>query len=224
MPRRYESFVQNGIYHIYNKAIEKTKIFTNQEVGLFINILVYYRSSVIQQRYSDFLVMDVNDKKDVMAKILSEKSFYFDCYSYCFMPNHFHLLLKQRTDTSLSQILRKVLISFTRCYNQLKNRQGPLFLPQFKTVEIFNEEQFKHVSRYIELNPYSSGLVRKIIDLKYYPFSSFKYYVTKKKSNLCSTDFILDLFNHNLDSYQRFVFDQADYQRSLEIIKKSRLL
>lgn len=221
MPRRREIFVQNGIYHIYNKAIEKVNVFTPEKVNLFINILIYYRSSLIDRRYSYFLEANDATRESIKIKLARKEHFCFECLAYCFMPNHFHLLLKQNGEKEINQILRKALSSFVHIYNSINKRRGPLFLPQFGAVEIHSEDQLKHVSRYIHLNPFSSGLVKNFEDLDAYPFSSLRSYLTNTFLNLCNTQLVLDLFGRSTERYRDFVHDQADYQKSLETIKQS---
>ncbi|KKU88207.1 MAG: hypothetical protein UY17_C0001G0020, partial [Candidatus Beckwithbacteria bacterium GW2011_GWC2_47_9] len=93
-------------------------------------------------------------------------------------------------------------------------RTGPLFQGKFKAVLITSNEQLLHVSRYIHLNPYSSGIVKTIEELKAYSYSSLaKLSTSKVESRL-----ILDQFK-NVAGYYQFVFDNADYQKNLENIK-----
>jgi putative transposase len=136
------------------------------------------------------------------------------------MPNHFHLLLRQNGDIALNKVLRRVFISFTRTYNLLKNRQGPLFLPQFKVVEINSQEQLLHVSRYIHLNPYSSAIITDLKTISVCPLTSMPVY-QQLKNDLCEPDIILANFENNPKKYLDFVLDNAEYQRKLEISKKS---
>jgi putative transposase len=87
----------------------------------------------------------------------------------------------------------------------------------FKAVRIETDEQFLHVSRYIHLNPVTSYLV-KIKNLISYSWSSFPEYMKTHPHKLSSPDELLAYFKTPRD-YQRFVFDQADYQKELAKIK-----
>lgn len=138
-----------------------------------------------------------------------------DLISYCFMPNHFHLLLKQLVDNGISHYLSKFANSYTRYFNTKNERSGPIFQGKFKAVLITSNEQLLHVSRYIHLNPYSSGIVKTIEDLKNYPYSS----LTKLSTSKVESKLILDQFK-NTDTYREFVFNNADYQKSLQQIKQ----
>ena len=51
-----------------------------------------------------------------------------------------------------------------------------------------------------------------------YQFSSFPEYLSDKAKPICQKEIILSNFK-NLDKYQDFILNQADYQRSLDMIK-----
>ena len=135
------------------------------------------------------------------------------------MPTHFHFLLRQNDNNGIQNFISNAANSFTRYHNIKYEKLGPLFLPRFKSVKVTSEEQAMHVSRYIHLNLYSSGLCKNIEELVNYKWSSFKEYVGDVKNGLCDKTFILGLFNFNKERYKRFVFNNADYQKSLEHIK-----
>ena len=109
--------------------------------------------------------------------------------------------------------------SFTRNLNTQLKRKGPLFLPRFQSRQIITDEQFIHVSRYKHLNPYSSGIITDITALEKYQWSSYRYFVSKTNSSLVNTEPVLTLFDNNKDRYRSFVVKQADYQKSLELLK-----
>ena len=88
------------------------------------------------------------------------------------MPNHFHLLIKQNIDRDYD-ILSNLQNGYTKYFNTKYSRDGHLFQGPFKAVKIDSEEQLLHVSRYIHLNPYSSGMLNNITDLDNYEWASF---------------------------------------------------
>ncbi len=220
MPSRLEPFVNNGIFHIFNKTIDNRRVFDNSRFcSQFFGILEYYRSGEIKFSYSKLTLLDLTIAKTYLRKISRKVSFRINILAFCLMPNHFHLLLKQSKDEGISHFMADVINSFTRYSNIKLERKGPLFLPDFKSVKVNNEAQFMHVSRYIHLNPYSSGLIKSYSDLKTYTWSSFKDYINITKNNLVSQREILSLFNGNRKKYERFVISNAEHQRTLELIK-----
>ena len=109
--------------------------------------------------------------------------------------------------------------SFTRYYNIRNDREGPLFIPRFKSVLIKNEEQLKHVCRYIHLNPYSGEIISELAELENYRWSSYREYLSKNQESLSNPQIIMKLFGNDRLRFKKFNSDQADYQRSLEYVK-----
>src|SRR5205823_11981573 len=112
-----------------------------------------------------------------LKRLSDPNTFRVEILCFCIMPNHWHLLVRQKVDRGISKFLSDAINSLTRYYNILHERSGPFFLPRFKSVAIRSEEQLIHVSRYIHLNPYSSGIINNFEDLINYPWSSFRGYM-----------------------------------------------
>ena len=221
MPKREDIFTNGEIYHIFNKTIDHKRIFIDEvPVNNFLRVLQYYRSSYSQKlSFSDHLDLEPDIRAIKNERITDRNKFQFDILTNCFMPTHFHFLFKQKKDEGILKGFSNTLNSFVRHYNILSERTGPLFLPRFKSVRIKTEEQLKHVSRYIHLNPYSDGIVKDITEVFNYPFSSLKDYISKNNRGLCNVEYILNLFGGDRIRYKKFVEDNADYQRSLEELK-----
>ena len=168
--------------------------------------------------YSKFRRLHDDQQEIILQGLKQEQDYRVKILAYCLMPTHFHILLQQEKDNGTPRYISDSVNSFTRRYNLRNNRKGPLFLPKFKSTSISTDEQLMHVSRYIHLNPNSSGIVKHIDELESYPWSSFKEY-TKNDTMLCSTDFILGMFGQNSKRYKQFVYDNADYQKNLESVK-----
>ncbi len=132
------------------------------------------------------------------------------------MPNHFHLLIKQVNEGSVTEFISKLSNSYTKYYNTKYKRVGPLFQGEFKAEVMENDEQLIHVSRYIHLNPLVSYLIK---DLKHFEWSSYKEYLSKSSNSLCDKEKILGYFK-NSRGYEQFVMDQAGYATELELIKR----
>ncbi|MBI4226476.1 transposase [Candidatus Roizmanbacteria bacterium] len=220
MPSRRDIFINGGIYHIFNKTIDHKKIFIERKIGfLFLDLFRYYRSSKADIRYSHFKRLPDNLRKEKEKQIKFEKYFKVDILGYNLMPNHFHLLLEQKLDKGIIRFMSDNLNSLTRFFNILNDRKGPIFLPQFRSRHIQNKEQLKHTLRYMDLNQYSAQLVKKLEDLEKYEFSSFREYLHPSKNNICNTEEVLRLFGGSSEKYKKFVFDNAEYQKTLELIK-----
>lgn len=56
--------------------------------------------------------------------------------AYCLMPNHFHLILKQKTIHGISKLMKQMINAYTLFFNQKNNRTGSLMQGRFKAVQI----------------------------------------------------------------------------------------
>lgn len=219
MPGRKTPLVSGEIYHVLNRGVASQPIFVDKrDYRRIIETMRYYQNIHPPQRYSLFLEMARKKREEILEKLRKKGEFWVDIIAYCFMPNHFHFLLKQKTEGGISKFLSNFTNSYTRYFNVRHHREGPLFKGRFQAVLIRTDEQLWHVSRYIHLNPYSSYVVKKIEDLVKYPYSSFPEYLGLVKQEFCQKEIILDHFQTK-ERYKKFVFDQADYQRKLDRIK-----
>lgn len=133
---------------------------------------------------------------------------------YCLMPNHFHLLIKQLKENGISKFISQLSNSYTKYFNTKYKRVGALFQGVFQAVIIKSDEQFMHTSRYIHLNPVVSTLVDNPAN---WPWSSYNEYISENKG-ICVKEQIISYFP-SVEAYKKFVLDQADYGRTLEILK-----
>lgn len=220
MPSREENFVTDGLYHVFNKTIEDIPIFSNDKIAFrFIKTLLYYRSLKSTYKYSLLKELDQKSIECKWNQIMERKYFKVDILSYCLMPNHYHLLLKQLQENGVKTFMANVLNSITRYYNVVNERKGPVFLTQFKSKKIFSEEQLIYVSRYIHTNPYASSLVdiNGIFSYKYSSINTYK--VNDPNSNKINTDTVLNFFNNKKNLYKKFIEKNANDQKARHLLK-----
>jgi putative transposase len=131
MPTRSVLFLADHYYHIYNRGVNREKIFFSSENYLYCIRLLKKNLA----RYSITIV------------------------AYCLMPNHFHFLLKPGQDNNVSQFMKSLFTSYVQAVNKQQGRQGPLFQGRFCAVVVDKEEYLVHLVRYIHLNPAMAKLV-----------------------------------------------------------------
>ena len=217
MPIRFVPLIENYYYHVFNRGVNKRPIFKNiREHNRFLLLLRFYNLVDHPVKFSKFAKLSVDQRSEIWKRIEKGKT-NTDILCYCLMPNHFHLLLKQKSENGILKLLSDLQNSYSRYFNIKNERLGPLFQGRFKAVKIDSEEQLVHVSRYIHLNPYSSGIVKNQANLIKYQWSSFPEYISNIKFPICCKDDILT--NINATRYKEFVLDNADYQKGLENIK-----
>lgn len=219
MPLRKEFFETNNFYHIFNRGFKKQNIYLNsQDYKRFSSILEIYPQG-IEWKFSYWKLQGIKWKQAIIIKCKIEEKQLVEIIAYCLMPNHFHLLVKQQKDEGIRKFMTKLSNSYAHYFNVKHNQSGPVFEGRFKAVKIESNEQLLHVSRYIHLNPYSAEIIKKKDDLINYDFFSLKEYLNKENRLICNPAIILKQFS-NLDKYLEFVIDNADYQQSLQRIKK----
>lgn len=211
MSYRQVVFANEQFYHVFNRGVEKRTTFIDKrDYNRFIDSLNYYRARDQHVRFS------FKGRIKTFGKEISSGSLLAEVISYCLMPNHFHLLLKQVTDNGITTFLSKLSNSYTKYFNTRRKRVGPLFQGSFKAVRIENDEQLVHVSRYIHLNPLIDYLVK---DIQAYKYSSYLEYFGLKKG-FCHKNYIMDNFP-SPQAYEKFVLDQEDYGRSIKLLERA---
>lgn len=148
-------------YHIYNRGINGESLFTKDK------------------HYQVFL-----------KKYIHHLSSYIDTYAYCLMGNHFHLLVRIKSEgeileaaaeqyngkkiDSISRFLSSQFAHLFNGYSQYINidnsRTGALFESPFRRIKIENEAYFSRLIAYIHRNPEKHGFVH---DFKDYPHTSY---------------------------------------------------
>ncbi|MCP4652298.1 MAG: hypothetical protein GY858_02790 [Candidatus Omnitrophica bacterium] len=115
----------------------------------------------------------------LFLSVLSEafKLFHAKIYSYCLMPNHYHLLLST-PEANISRVMRHINGVYTQKINKKHKLEGALFKGRYKSILIDGDNYFKECICYIHCNPIKAGLERK---LGIYEWSSHKYYHGSKE-------------------------------------------
>lgn len=218
MPGRITPFVNDQIYHIFNRGTNHQPTFLDKlEYKRFLLTMSFYMFCNLPTKLSRFLTLSNDDRTAILANLQKENDKLVEIFCFCLMPNHFHFLLKQLKDKGISKFLSNLQNSYTRYFNTKEDRDGSLFLDQFKAVIIKTDEQLIHVSRYIHLNPYTSYVVKSLDSLLEYPWSSLPEYLDAKP-NICKLNTVLDFFK-SPNEYLSFIKDQASYQREIRKVQ-----
>lgn len=205
------------IYHIFNLGVERRPTFIDKrEYDRALLTLDYYRHAKISAGLAQILRLDSEKRDFFFSQLANNNQKLIDVLCYCFMPNHFHFLLKQLIEGGIQTFVSNFCNSYTRYFNVKNKRIGPLFQGAFKAVRIEDDEQLIHVSRYIHLNPVTSLFIRES-DLENYHYCSFNEYMTEK-AKICDTSIVLNQFS-SIHEYKKFVYDQIEYGKRLELIK-----
>lgn len=217
MPLRKTIFVTSEIYHVYNRSVGNEQLFTSLlHLRRALEIVDFYRYNQ-RLRLSHVKELPKNLKLEYMEQMTHEKAL-VAIYAFSFMPNHFHLLVKQLQENGISKFMRIFQDSYGKFFNLKYDRHGALVQHPFSAKRIETEEQFLHILRYTHLNHVTAYLINAD-QLATYPFTSFPYYVNnEEKNSFVETRFALSMFP-SVEAFTEFTLDQADYQRTLAEIK-----
>lgn len=219
MPSRKVPLVTEQYYHVFNRGVARQPIFTDiREYKRAIQLISYYQNKNPSPKYSHFIQLPREQRNILLSLSNSKRDYSVSIIAYCLMPNHFHFLLRQKVDNGIPKFIADFTNSYARYFNVKNERYGPVFQGRFKSVLVETDEQLFHVVRYIHLNPYTSYVVKSVSELENYEFSSLPDYIGRRNSILVDKKVVLSNFKKSID-YEKFVFDQADYQRKLGNIK-----
>ncbi|PJE64705.1 MAG: hypothetical protein COU90_00320 [Candidatus Ryanbacteria bacterium CG10_big_fil_rev_8_21_14_0_10_43_42] len=173
---------ENGeIYHIYNRGVEKRVTFSKDpDYVRFIHDLFEFNDSNPAGKYSEVGLPNMK-QRNLLVEIMA----------FCLMPNHYHLMVRQKEDFGITEFMRKLGTGYTNYFNQKYERVGPLFQGKYKILHVTEERHFLHLPYYIHMNPldedfpeWRDGNIKNpkeaSLFLETYRWSSYLDYIGKK--------------------------------------------
>jgi putative transposase len=161
--------LQMGVYyHIFNRGTNGESIFREEPNYYFF-----------MQRY---------------AKYIEPVAY---TYAYCLLRNHFHFLVRIKTEEEQargtldpSQQFSNLFNSYAKAFNKTFNRTGSLFEHPFGRIEVDSDAYFLQLIAYIHQNPQKHDFVE---DFRDWPFSSYHALLSTRRTRLQRDD-VLDWF------------------------------
>lgn len=189
--RQIETINLDSYYHIYNRGNNGENLFYSDE------------------NYRYFLKLY---KKYIFPVA--------ETFAWCLLKNHFHLLVKIRSDKEIcsnfsinnekvdkkpSQQFANLFNAYVQAINKQNERHGSLLETPFKRKQIKDEEYLKNLIIYIHNNPIEHNFVKCLENYKWSSYSSVisDTYIEREK--------ITELF----DNKQNFIFA---HQQKIDII------
>jgi len=184
-------FSTGEYYHIYNRGTEKRDIFLDKADYLRFIVLLYISNNIEAVHISN-LREQGKFLRDIIN--LERKETLVDIGTYCLMPNHFHLLIKEKRAGGISEFMKKISTGYSMYFNKRYERTGRLFEGTFKSVHADSDEHLKYLFAYIHLNPiklinpvWKEEGIRNSVEAKLflsgYSFSSYLDYTMKARNN-----------------------------------------
>lgn len=194
--KRREPIAVGEYYHIYNRGVEKRKIFNQAaDYKRFIDSLLFFNT--------DKPSWEINLLKESGIGFIPEmKEMLVDVVAYCLNSNHFHLLLKENKENGIATFMKKVCTGYAMYFNKKNDRSGVLFQGRFKSVHIDSNEHLLHASVYVNCNSQVHG----IEDALKYHWCSFPEYLGLA-GDVCRKENILGQFKNN-EEYETFCLEK----------------
>ncbi len=187
MSIRKVSFIEGEYYHIYNRGNSKQAIFHDtQDYSHFIALLHLLNTEENQN------VSHLKRSSGFDPYVVDNNSFLVSVGAYCLMPNHFHILLTEKTEGGISKFMQKISTAYVMYYNKKYDRTGSLFEGKFKSQHVESDRYLKYMFAYIHLNPIKlldaqwkvKGIRNKKRTLAYlekYTYSSYLDFLGEKR-------------------------------------------
>ena len=193
-------------YHILNRGMSKQLIFhDNVDRIRFLFLILYFQSPIILQNIGrpvrSFVKHSVFNIEEMKKGIV--KSRFVELVSFCLMPNHFHLIVKEIEENGIARYMQRILNSYTKYYNTKYKKSGHLFQGPYKAVHIEDNNQLLYLSAYIHRNP--RELKEWLNKESNYLWSSFQDSISKNRFGKL---LVLDIINgqfKNKKEYNEFV-------------------
>ncbi len=194
------------IYHVYNRGVEKRGVFSDDADRFrFVHDLFEFNDNkpTLNLTYHFNRTKEVGVPPPKLERL--PRKLLVELMAFCLMPNHFHLMLRQKMDGGITLFMQKVGIGYTKYFNQKYQRVGPLFQGKYKAEVIKNDAHFLHLPYYIHANPLDltmpawrereiSNHKQALQFLEAYRWSSFPDYIGKRNfPSVTHRDFLLEL-------------------------------
>jgi len=140
------AFETGEFYHVYNRGIDKHKIFFSDGDWRYFQRLLYIRNDV------DGHIRPARVKNKPLATLPATEPL-VHIQAYALMPNHFHLLLSEAVPGGISTFMSRLLTSYSMYMNKKYDRSGPLMCRPFRAKHVDSDEYMRWLIAYIHLNP-----------------------------------------------------------------------
>ena len=218
MPYRKTVFANKEVYHVFSKGQGGKEIFRdNKDFQRVVESLVFYLYSNPPLRYSHFKRLS-NERKQKVFENFDSQDTNMDVIAYCFLPTHFHLIVRQTKEVGVQNTVRKFQNSYAKYFNTKYNSKGLVFQSPFKAAHLEDENQVVQVSRYVHLKPATTFTVARE-KLDSYEWSSLSEYLKPDENSMLSPDVVLKAFP-NTQEYKDFILNDEDYQKEIVKLKK----
>lgn len=214
-------FINGELHHIYNRGVDKRKIFLGRNDYERFLISMYFlntKENDLISKWLDFKKFNPKVEPWEFKKIKSEdKLVELNCY--CLNDNHYHFIMKQLRDRGVEIFMHKLGTSYTMYFNKKYDRSGSLLQGRFKSAYIDSNDRLLYLSAYVNKNHSIHGYKEG----DNWQYSSLNEYLNKNKTFcLCNKSPIIDQFR-DIKEYQNYINVNALQMRENKEMEKIAL-
>jgi len=218
-------FIKGEIYHVYNRGVNKMKIFRTVSDYKKMMVYLYLCNSDTAVRMNNIFRQIEQGKTLLNIYKINRGSQLVDIFAFCLMPNHFHILIREKKEGGIAKFMQKLSTAYAMYYNSKNERSGSVFEGKFKSVHVNTEAYLNYLFAYIHLNPLKildslwkeSGIsnidkAKKFMDN--YKYSSYYDYFIgdREEGNIINKKDAPEHFS-NLDDFKVFVEEWRDSKK-----------
>lgn len=145
--------LEGNIYHIYNRGAHKANIFLEERDYFRFKLLLFLANSSdgvhmanLLNKYKGESFMLIFDKEKPGQELV-------DVLSYALIPNHFHLVIRQKAENGITRFMKKVGTAYSMYFNTKRDHGGTVFQGPFKSKHVDSSEYLRWLFAYVALNP-----------------------------------------------------------------------
>jgi putative transposase len=224
MSLRKPKFVDGEIYHVYNRGVEKRKIFV-EKLDYFRMVHDLYelndRNAVINPTYRTKRPSRTEKPRENLVELLS----------FVLMPNHYHFALRQLQENGVVKFMQKLGVGYAMYFNKKYERVGSLFQGRFKARHVDTHDYLCNLLGYIHTNPadliqnYGDRVSIILDNLEKYRWSSFPDYTgIKNFPSVTSRDFALEVMGGEKEVRENAARWIAYRNAKAEVVEKIKFM
>lgn len=202
-------FFGDGLYHIYNRSIEKKPIFVDQKdcVRALANIFIFQGATVSINPFSRATKIIAEPRRfsrefERLCDVVNEDRL-VELVAFSLMKTHLHLIVHELQEDGVPRYMSRIGNSFTKYHNTRYERKGPLFEGSYNARLIDSDDYLLHASVYIHKN---ISEVEKWRGKEWkYPWSSLQDFTEGNRwGDLLRREIVLDHFE-TPSEYKKYV-------------------
>jgi putative transposase len=245
MSIKVEPFIVGDFVHTYNRGNKKAPIFFSKtDYWRFLRALRFFNDERNIFEFANGLTGLIASQKQILKGLdpfsgrntfewqeeWGQQKPLVEIVSYCLMPNHYHLLLREIVSGGISKFMKKIGGGYTVYQNTKNKESGRVFQGQYKGKTVNGEKYLQYLDAYVQvLNPFElfdGGITAALekFDEAFqfaldYPFCSLGETFGSRSLNIVKRDCFKDTFV-DLTGYKEFCRDALLLRSAREFLGK----